>query len=162
MSGGFTICLRNIPAFSYIMGSMETGNGRKNSAHRERRRDVLRRWFYGSLADGVVAFHVLWTLLVFGGAVAMIVFPSYAFMEILVLSVTLLASLPLRFTCPVTLVEAKLRRRLDPSYDNQGSFMVTYVNKLAGTRFSRRTMDTLIGILYMLVYIYGVLMLIYR
>ena len=116
---------------------------------------------YHSLADGVVAFHVLWTLLVFGGAIAMIIFPPYAFMEILVLSITLLASVPLRFTCPVTLLEQKLRRKIDPSYNNQGSFMVTYINRIAGTKISRRAMDTAIGVVYALAYAYAVFMLIY-
>lgn len=135
---------------------METVSGKTKKI------DMLRRWAYRRLADGVVVFHTIWTLLVFGGAVAMIVYPSYAFMEILVLSITLLASLPLRFTCPVTLLEAKLRRKIDPSYDNQGSFMATYLNKMAGTKISRRAMDTVIGIVYVLVYAYGVLMLIYK
>ncbi len=123
---------------------------------------IARQWIYRRLVDGVVAFHILWTLLVFGGAIAMIVYPPYAFMEILILSVTLLASLPLRFTCPITLLEAKLRRKIDPSYDNQGSFMATYINKITGMKISRRAMDTAIGIVYLFVYTYGVLMLIYK
>lgn len=122
----------------------------------------FRRWTYRRLADSVVMFHILWTFLVFGGAIAMILYPPYAFMEILILSVTLLASLPLRFTCPITLIEAKLRRKIDPSYDNQGSFMATYLNKIAGTKISRRAMDTIIGIIYLFVYAYGILMLIYK
>lgn len=122
----------------------------------------MRRWLYRSLADSVVAFHILWTLLVFGGAIAMIVYPPYAFMEILILSITLLASLPLRFTCPITLLEAKLRRKLDPSYNNEGSFMATYLNRIAGTKISRRTMDAAIGVIYVFVYAYGVFMLIYK
>ncbi len=123
---------------------------------------AARRTLYRLLADGVAGFHIFWTLLVFGGAIAMIAVPSYAFMEIVVLSITLLASLPLRFTCPVTLLERSLRRKLDPMYDNQGSFMVTYINKIAGTHFRRRTMDAAIGAIYILIYAYGVLMLVYK
>ncbi len=123
---------------------------------------IPQRTLYRLLADGVAGFHIFWTLLVFGGAIAMIAFPSYAFMEILILSVTLLASLPLRFTCPVTLLEGLLRKKIDPSYDNQGSFMVTYINRITGMHITRRTMDTAIGAIYVLIYAYGVLMLIYR
>jgi hypothetical protein len=110
---------------------------------------------------GLVAFHIAWTALVFGGAIAMFFYPPYAFVEILVLSITLLSNLPLRFTCPLTLMERHLRRHFDPSYENHGSFMATYTNKIFGTHITAKTADIIIGILYVIFYTYAVLMLIY-
>ncbi len=118
-------------------------------------------WTYRALADAIVALHIAWTLLVFGGAVLMVAYPSYAFMEIFVLTVTLFSNLPFRLACPLTILERDLRRRIDPSYDNQNSFMATSINRIFGTHVTRRGADTVIGILFFLFYTYAVLMLIY-
>ncbi len=116
---------------------------------------------YRALAYALVTFHFAWTLLVFGGAIAMFIYPQYAFMEILVLSVTLLAGLPFRFACPITLMERRIRRHFDPSYENHGSFMATYTNKMFGTHITTKTADIIIGIFYVIFYTYAVVALIY-
>lgn len=118
-------------------------------------------WAYRVLADAIVTLHIAWTAFVFGGAILMVIFPSYAFMEIFVLTVTLFSNLPFRFACPLTILERDLRRRVNPSYDNQNSFMATYVNRIFGTHVTRRKADTVIGVLFFFFYAYAVLMLIY-
>jgi hypothetical protein len=120
------------------------------------------RWVYRSLADTLVVFHAIWAILIFGGAIAMFFYPPYAFIEILVLSITLLSNLPFRLSCPFTLLEGRLRRKVNPRYDNNRSFVGTYINKVFGTHFTNRTVDWVIGILYVLFYTYAVLMLLYK
>jgi hypothetical protein len=108
-----------------------------------------------------MVLHFLWTFLVFGGAIYMLVVPSYAIVQIVVLSITLLSSLPFRGLCPVTTLEKSLRRKVDPSYENHGSFMTTYTNKILGTNLSTRPVNVTIAVLYILCYSYAIIALVH-
>lgn len=115
---------------------------------------------YKRLADAVTVFHFAWTFLVFGGAIAMVIFPAYALTQIIVLSITLISNIPFKLDCPVTLLERRLRRKIDPDFENHGSFMTTYINKIFGTHFRVINVNITIGILYVVFYTYAVLILI--
>lgn len=107
---------------------------------------------YEWYADGVVAVHMAWTVLVFIGAAAMFFWHAYALYEIIVVSVTLVASLPFGGLCPLTMLEERFRRKIDPSFDNGGSYMAFYINKMLKTRFRVRTVNIAIGVFYAAVY----------
>jgi hypothetical protein len=118
--------------------------------------------FYQSYADILVVIHALWSALVFGGMIIMFFYPSYALAEIIIVSITLLSSLPFGGTCPLTLLELKLRARTDPTYSNEGGFIVTYVNKIFGAHISPLQGKVVIGTLYVFAYAAATLLLIYR
>lgn len=83
----------------------------------------MSRDHYNRYANGIVALHVAWTTVILAGAVTMFFWHPYAIAEIVVVSFTLLISLPFG-VCPLTLLEGKLRRKGgDPSYDSMFSFM---------------------------------------
>ena len=103
---------------------------------------------YAMLANAVTLFHALWTALLLGGIVAVLVYPQYAWVQICVLSVTILINLPFGNKCPLTLIEEKLRREYDPTYRNQHSFATTYLNKMLGTRFRPAQVNAIIIVLY--------------
>jgi len=107
-----------------------------------------------------MVFHFLWTFLVFGGAFYMLFVPSYSLIQIVVLSITLLVALPFKGLCPVTGLENHLRKKIDPAYDNHGSFMTTYINKIFGTNVRRREVDIAIAAMYVLCYSYAILALV--
>ncbi len=111
---------------------------------------------YQRLADLIMIFHFFWTLVIFGGAVFMVLDPSYALTQIAVLSITLLASVPFGGLCPVTTLENRFRQKVDPSYENHGSFMTTYTNKIFGTQFRVRDVNITIAVLYVLCYSYAI------
>ena len=107
---------------------------------------------YEWYADGIVAVHMAWTALVFLGAAAMFFWHAYALYEIIVVSITLLASLPFGRLCPLTMLEEHFRRKIDPLFDNGGSYMAFYINKILNTRFRVRTVNIAIGVFYAAVY----------
>src|SRR6185437_10181178 len=91
---------------------------------------------YKLYADAIVGVHALWTLIVFGGILLMLFWHAYARWEIVVVTFTLLLSLPFGTICPLTKMEERFRRKFDPSFHNDGSFVAHYGNRLLGTRFS--------------------------
>ena len=103
-------------------------------------------------ANILVSIHFLWTLFLIGGAVAMFFYPLYAWMQIYVMSFTLLISLPFGTICPLTLLEEKLRRKIDPAYDNHGSYIATYFNKISGKNVSVRRINEISAGLYVIAY----------
>lgn len=107
---------------------------------------------YKFYADVITGIHVLWTVVVFGGVVVMVIWHGYALAEIIVVSFTLLISLPFGAICPLTLAEERLRRKIDPSYNNGGSYLAYYVNKILRSNISVRTINTSVGIFYFFIY----------
>jgi len=107
---------------------------------------------YRALADAVTYFHFLWTFLVFGGGILVVFYHHYAIFQIGVLTLTLLANLPFKNKCPLTLLEGKLRRELDPAYDNQKSFTTTYLNKIFKTYLKPQEVSVAIAIFYIISY----------
>jgi hypothetical protein len=101
--------------------------------------------FYANLVVGV---HFGWTLLLIGGAIAMFFSPWFAIAEMMILAFTLLIALPFGRTCPLTLFEEKLRKKIDPSYRNDGSYITVYLNKFLKTRFTPSRVSRVIGGLY--------------
>jgi len=116
---------------------------------------------YKFWANVITVFHFFWTFLVFGGAVYVIFDHAYAWKHIMVLSITLISNIPFKAVCPLTLIEESLRRKIDPAYTSQGSFTTTYTNKIFGTNFSTREINTGIAILYILSYSYSFYILYY-
>lgn len=116
---------------------------------------------YNVYANIVTLIHFLWTFLVFGGALYLLFHHSYAVIQIIVLTITLFSSIPFGNACPLTLLEERLRQKLNPTYKNQGSFMTTYINKMLKTNFSVKEVNLVIAILYILSYSFAAFVLIH-
>ncbi|MDE2018901.1 MAG: DUF2784 family protein [Patescibacteria group bacterium] len=108
---------------------------------------------YQASANIIVLIHVFWTLLLFGGAVFMFFARWYAPFQIGLMSFTLLIAIPFGRTCPLTLFEEWLRKKINPDYTNNRSYMVTYINKIFGTKFSRKQIIIYNGCFYVAAYI---------
>lgn len=78
----------------------------------------------------------------------MFFYPWYAAIQIMAISFTLLIALPFSYTCPLTLFEEKLRRKIDPQYRNDGSYLAVYINKIFKTRITPARISTIVGGLY--------------
>jgi len=110
---------------------------------------------YRYYADGITALHFFWTFVIFAGAVLMFFWRTYAMVEIVVVSFTLLISLPFGAVCPLTLLEERLRRKLDSAYRNHGSYLAVYINKFFHTHFKVRSINISVGIIYFLIYAFA-------
>lgn len=115
---------------------------------------------YRHLANVIVAIHIVWTFIILAGAILMFVSPVFAMAEIVVVSFTLLISLPFGAVCPLTMFEERLRRKLDPSYSNHNSYLATYINKMFKTQTTTRTVNITVGIVYALIYFFATYLLI--
>lgn len=107
---------------------------------------------YHASANAILAAHILWTCILFGGAVFVVFQPWYALFQIIAISFTLLVALPFGGVCPLTLLEEWLRKKISPGYTNNGSYLATYVNKIFGTSFRTKTVAVAVAILYVLSY----------
>jgi len=107
---------------------------------------------YKTAADILTAIHLAWSFLVIGGAFFEFLVPSYALTQIIVMSITLLIGLPFG-ACPLTALEKRWRRKTNPSYDNQNSFITTYANKIMGAHLEKRTVNIAIGVFYTISYL---------
>lgn len=107
---------------------------------------------YQRYADTITAIHVAWTIVIFGGVVLMFFWHSYALVEIIVVSFTLLISLPFGAVCPLTMLEEHLRRKIDPSFNNGGSYLAYYINRWFKSNISVRAINVTVGILYFFIY----------
>jgi hypothetical protein len=117
---------------------------------------------YKHYANLLVFVHFLWTLFLAVGAIVMIFIPWYAIIQILAMTGTLFLAIPFDNTCPLTLLEEKLRQKVDPRYRNDGSYIATYLNKTLKTKIkTRRVNETLAG-LYIIAYALATVMLILR
>jgi hypothetical protein len=99
-------------------------------------------------ADAIVALHFVWTVFVLGGTIAVIFDHAYAWVNAVVLLITLAVNMPLKNNCPLTLLEEKLRRVHDPEYRNNGSFMATYLNKIFRTNITTNGANNVIAVFY--------------
>lgn len=121
---------------------------------------IMRIQTYRRYADLIVAVHFIWTLFLIVGAIVMFFDPPYAWIQIGVMTFTLLLALPFGGICPLTLLEEKFRRKLYLDYRNEGSFIATYLNKILGTHFPTRNVNTIITGLYVLAYAFATSILI--
>lgn len=112
-------------------------------------------------ANVVTGFHFFWSFIVLGGMIFLFIYPPYALIQIIIMSVTLLSNLPFRNNCPLTLLEERLRQKIDPSYHNDNSFATTYFNKIFRTHVRVRTVSIVIAIGYVVTYLVAVLDLVH-
>jgi hypothetical protein len=117
---------------------------------------------YKLYADSITAMHVFWSILIFAGAVAMFFWHPYALTEIVIVSFTLLISLPFGAVCPLTMMEEHLRRKIDPSFKNGGSYLAYYINKLLGADFSVGAVNIAVGIFYFFIYAAAISLMIWH
>ncbi len=117
---------------------------------------------YKLSADMIVALHVIWTFVLFGGAVFVLFAPWYAVVQIITISFTLLIALPFGNICPLTLLEERLRKKIDPSYTNNRSYLTTYINKIFGTDFRNRSVSIVVAVIYILSYAISIATLVQR
>jgi uncharacterized protein DUF2784 len=115
---------------------------------------------YKFWADVVIAVHVVWTVIIFAGAVLVFFEPWYALFQIIVIGFTLLIALPFGGVCPLTLLEEWLRKKVDPHYTNHGAYLMTAINTIGKTHFSKRAVDTGIAIFYVISIAISILFLI--
>ena len=99
-------------------------------------------------ANAVTALHIFWTTILFGGAVFVFFAHWYAWWQIATIGFTLLIALPFGGVCPLTKLEDRLRKKVDPKYSNHGAYLMTYLNKVFGTHFSKQKVGIAIGIFY--------------
>ena len=81
----------------------------------------------------------MWIALLIGGTVYVFYNPWYFYWHLTIVTATLLLNLLLGY-CPLTLWEEKVRKKIYPDFDHQGSFISTYLHKLFGIRISEKTM----------------------
>jgi hypothetical protein len=117
---------------------------------------------YKNTADVLVSIHFLWTLLLLGGIIATILFPAYAIVQIAAMSFTLLIAIPFGNTCPLTLLEEKLRRKVDPDYHPTGSFVARYLNRIFNINLDHRFVDEVLAALYILAFAIAISVMILR
>ena len=117
---------------------------------------------YKTYADLLVSAHFFWTLLLIGGVIAMFVYPSYATVQIAVMSFTLLIAIPFHNTCPLTLLEEILRKKYNPSYHNDGSYIATYFNKFFRTTIAAHRVNRILAGIYILAFAIAISILILR
>jgi len=98
-------------------------------------------------AHAIALMHLIWTLLIFVGVFLVLIDHAYAPLNVGVLVMALVVNIPFP-SCPLTLLEQKMRKKIDPEYNITGSFMATYLNKILGTNVSARSAKIGIGIFY--------------
>ncbi len=117
---------------------------------------------YNTFADILVSIHFLWSLLLLGGIIVTLLFPAYAIVQIVVMSFTLLIAIPFGNTCPLTLLEEKLRRKADPSYHPSGSFVARYLNRIFHAHLNHRRVDEILAGMYILAFAIAISVMILR
>jgi|GEM_PF-6181780 len=113
-------------------------------------------------ANAVVVIHVAWTVLIFAGAIFVLFNPWYSPFQIGVIGFTLLLALPFGMVCPLTKLEERLRKKVDPSYTNHGSYLMTYMNKIFGTRFTKSSLAISVAVLYIISIAISILFIVYK
>ncbi|HEY0220690.1 MAG TPA: DUF2784 family protein, partial [Candidatus Paceibacterota bacterium] len=93
-----------------------------------------------------------WSFLVFGGAIYMLFHHEYAIYQVVIMTLTVLVNIPLSDRCPLTLLEEKVRQKVDPAYTNNNSFLTTYLNKILSTNFKTHSVNSGIMIFYTITY----------
>lgn len=92
----------------------------------------------------LVVAHFLWVALLIGGTVYVFYNPWYFYWHLTIVTATLLLNLLLGY-CPLTLWEEKVRRKINPNFDHDGSFLATYLHKISGVKISERQMLAIIA-----------------
>jgi len=113
-------------------------------------------------ANIVTLFHFFWAFLLLGGAFLMFFAHWYVIFEIVMMTLTVIVNIPLKGHCPSTLLEERLRQKIDPSYSNQNSFLTTYLNKIFRTNFKVNTMNTFMVLFYIFSYFSAIWLIIYK
>jgi len=99
---------------------------------------------YKLVANLFVAAHFLWITILIGGTIFVFYNPWYFYWHLTIVTATLLLNLFLGY-CPLTSWEEKTRRKFDGDFDHNGSFIGTYIEKIAGIKISERQMLTIIA-----------------
>jgi hypothetical protein len=123
---------------------------------------MSREMRYKLSANVIVALHIIWTIILFGGAVFVIFEPWYAIFQMIAISLTLLIALPFGRVCPLTALEEWLRKKINPDYTNNGSYLATYINKAFGTNLKTKSVAVVIAILYVASYAISIFALAYK
>lgn len=119
----------------------------------------MKEWFYRIGAHVIVIVHALWSILLWGGFLVMLLYHGYARYELLVLSATLVSQL-IFFGCPLTKFEVYFRKQLHADDDYvEGSFMATYMNRLFGLKLTARHIRIMTAVLAIVTYTLGTLIL---
>lgn len=99
---------------------------------------------YKLTADLLVAAHFLWIVLLVGGTIYTFYNTRYFHWHLTIVSATLLFNLFLGY-CPLTFWEERARKKINPNFDHNGSFIGTYIGKITGVRISERRMLAIIA-----------------
>lgn len=100
----------------------------------------------------LIFIHSAWGVLIWGGALLVIVVPSYAWWEIGFLSLTIIAGLLFGGHCPFSLWEERLRKRHNPDYEFHNSFTAFALNKMLGTNLTRRDARIILIVAFIISY----------
>lgn len=105
-----------------------------------------------TLANMITTIHVLWTILILGGTILVIFYPAYAIIQIAILTFTAILNFILMNHCPLTFCESYIRKKIDSSFDNHNSFMMTSLNKIFKTHLTPLQSDVYIAIFFAISY----------
>lgn len=111
-------------------------------------------------ANTIALLHLMWTLLLLVGTGLVFWWHSYAWMQIGLLSFTLLSNLPFGGHCPLTLLEKRARRGIDPDAMSENSYMVAYLDRMLGWKVRVRSVRIVTGVLYVLSYAAAIFVLV--
>ena len=96
------------------------------------------------IANFLVVGHFLWIVLLIGGTGFVFYNTWYFHWHLTIVSATLLLNLFLGY-CPLTFWEEKMRRKIKPDFNHNGSFIATYIEKITGIIISERQMLAIIA-----------------
>jgi hypothetical protein len=107
---------------------------------------------YGFLAKTTVFFHVLWTILLFGGGALVLFFPDYAWYQTWIMSFTILIWFPFGMKCPLTVWGRYFEKQAGIHDGDDRNFMVKNASKLLGYDVKPWIVNTAVATFYVASY----------
>ena len=104
------------------------------------------------MANAIALLHLAWALLLLIGGALVFVWHGYAWMQIGLLSFTLLSNIPFGGHCPLTLLEKNVRDVVEPGAISEKSYMVAYLDRVFGWKVRVRSVRIVTAMLYILSY----------
>lgn len=95
----------------------------------------MKKFTFKAVADILMLTHIAWIILLIGGTIYIFFNPAYIQWHLTIITLTLLANLFLGY-CPITNIEEKLRKSIDPSFSYNDSFAATLIKKIFGIKMS--------------------------
>jgi len=106
--------------------------------------------------------HILWIVLLLGGVFyAFFFYRRFAIAHMYLMGGGLIILAIMRI-CPLTVLEENLRRKYNPDFTYNNSFMTLHLNKIFKRNWTNRQINIMTAIVYIALYAADALILIYR